>query len=132
MSFQGSWWVLTLWLAPGGGVCRWTPREPAVWAAPTALWLPFHPQRGSLALPALRPCLLQVSFYPKPRGGPGSAGHLWDQELKGERQTWRRGSGRARHLGLRQVQGAEEVAGRGGGVSRPADRRGFRTPQDQA
>lgn len=34
--------------------------------------------------------------------------------------------------GLGQVQGAKEVAGTGGGVSRPADRQGFRAPQDQA
>ena len=51
----------------------------------TAPWLLFHPQSGSLALPALRPCFLQGSFHPKPKGSLGSAVCLWDQELKGER-----------------------------------------------
>ena len=97
----------------------------------TALWLPFHPQKGSLALPVLRACFLQSSFHPKPRGGLGSAGRRQEQELRrngrGEEAADGRSirdSGKSNFLGL-----AKEVAGRGGGVTGQRTGRGSAPPR---
>lgn len=130
MSLQGSRWVLALWSAPGDNVCGWTPREPAVQAAPT------QPSGSRFILrrahsPVLRACFLQSSFHPKPRGGLGSAGRRQEQELRRngrgkEAADGRsiRDSGKSNFLGL-----AKEVAGRGGGVTGQRTGRGSAPPR---